>query len=131
MREEAVFNLLIVFDEVIDFFSLIVKPLDECQRVYNYLSNPLNSNRVMSIPFINGNLTLTFGELSSYIDVDDDPDNIRQHQVKYPYWRAIDSFVTGFIYDEVLNLIKKDRMEKREKLTDAGFELLRKTFGDD
>ncbi len=72
MQRDAIFKLSIVFDDTIDFFSLIVRPLDKCNKVYNYLNELSNSERVMSIPFINGRLTCTFAELSSYIEVDDD-----------------------------------------------------------
>lgn len=64
-------------------------------------------------------------------NVDEDPDNFYQHQNRYPYWKAVDSFVAGFIYDEILKLIKEERTKKREELTDVGFELIKKMFGDD
>ena len=52
-----------------------------------------------------GSERFTFEQLADLIEVDEDSDNIRQHEVRYPYWNLIDSYVAGFIYDSVLEMI--------------------------
>jgi hypothetical protein len=101
------FSITIVFDSKIEFYSAIRKPIEECNKVYKYVQNPKHALQQISFPFINGNLNMSFNELSKYIDVDYDFDT-NWHGRRCPCCNHIDTFVATYIYDYILDKVKDD-----------------------
>lgn len=102
--DRSVFLFSFVQDGKTQFISLIIKPSDECKRVYNFIRE--HKNLYLDIFILGPNKErFYFDSLADLIEVDNDPDNIRQHEVRYPYWNLIDSYVAQSIYDQVLEMI--------------------------
>lgn len=106
--ERSVFLFSFTRSETTQFISLIIEPTDVCKKICKFIYE--NPERYLDIFILGPKLErFSFEILAELIDIDTDDDNIRQHEVKYPYWALIDSSVARFIFDSVLSLMKNEK----------------------